>query len=275
MINNELKQVITQNIQRGWALAEQETWSPFEAQLASRYDCPSIARIAAGLRSGFSGEEESQARASADFQKMVRFHWQRKPVTFWMLARSLAEGESFPFAPALRQHLEEPEGAGARIAISSPITKAVAEVLRTLDRAGAAFTRLQKRVLDWEAGTLRFSLQLPAFGGAFDTEAKDPFERSEQDGNGLSVRLEEVIQSDLRLSASAPAHQAAGVLHVTLRGETGNELKTELQLTPAVEYAGGQTRLGAFRETREQLGEHCLVLVSAQPMPDLKDFSSE
>lgn len=275
MINNELKQVITENIQRGWARAEQDQWSRFEAQLAARFDCPSIARIAAGLRGGFTREEEEHARTSADFQKMVRFHWQRRPITFWMLARFLAEGDRFPFAAALNQHLLEPEGVGARIALSSGVTRVVADSIRKLGQAGAALARLQQRVLDWETGTLRFSLRLPALSGAFDTEAKDPFDQGEQGQNGLSVRLEEVVHSDLRLSASTPIAKAPETLHVTLRGETGNEVTTELRLTPSIEYAGGHTRIGAFRETREQLGENCLVLVAATPLPELEDLVSE
>jgi hypothetical protein len=238
------------------------------------WNCPSFPRILEGLHSGFTDEEERQAPMLPDFQKAVYAAWLTGGVSFWMLARSVAESERFPFAPAMRKLLDSSrEG---QIALHSNITSALVKAIAKTRELAESRLRLQNLVLGWESTTHRFVIDLhrPAFtgDGVFAAEDIEPYHQSEKFANGLTVRLEEVVTKVLEVAVSQPVSaDAPSSLHVQLMGETGKSRETEVTLQNSGNFAGGNAEIGEFNNTIRNLGRDCLVVVSPQPFPDLEE----
>lgn len=265
MIDEKVRSLLDRHIECGLALAAKppEADDPIPSPAI---DCPPISRIATALRQGFTPAEEEWARRSPDFQRIVQLYWRVIPVSFWMLARSLTEGARFPFVPALEAHLAE--CAEALAARQSPLTAKLTSRLRRIADA-ESWNRLQRRVLDWEAGVRRFLAPLPAVAGAFATESAEPYFHGADFDNGLSVRLEEVRHSELRVTASLPAVESApDSFHLTLFGDSGEWIATEITLTPSGSFTGGQASLDSLSTAAQRLGRRCLVVVSGSPIPE-------
>lgn len=276
-MNSALKEAFERNIARGVALAHDP--ERIDALLAESknhshmiFDCPPIPRIVEGLKSGFTPEEEKAARRQPDFQRMVRIYWRLRPVSFWMLARFLAEGDAFPFAAAMNQHLQEEEsGIGSRLALQAAFTRRLATAIQKLSGAKEAWLRLRDRIRLWEDASYRFVTEFPRTTLAFADKESEPYDDGEVFEDGLTVRLEEIRSSKLRIAASRPSgERGPETLAITLVGKDGDALPVSVSLTSTGESSGGRSEVGSFPEVSKLLGPKCLVIISSNPLPDLE-----
>jgi hypothetical protein len=255
-------------IARGLALARDPHWfASIEGAPPGQveWDAPPIPRLSAGLREGFTEEEEAWARRSGDFQRAVALYWRTRPVSFWLLARAQAEGSRFPFAIALAQHLDESDD-GDRIVFNAPLIQRLAAVLRETI-APDRWLRLRERWLAWEAGVRRVSVALPATVGAFADIAATPFAMERTFGDGLKIGVEEGSTSQLQVRVSQPASAGVGRVSILLVGEKGGERAGDVPLAAYGDFAGGAATLGGLRPALAELGTRCVVVVAAEPPP--------
>lgn len=277
-MRQELKELLDKTVQQARALAADADW-PRQAYVESGeevgpdWNCPSIPRIAVALREGFTDEEERSAIGNPQFQRMVNMFWNMEPASFWMLARYLADGDKFPFAQAMRHHLENSDaGRQSRLALDFGFTRRLAIVIEKTRDARDAGLRLRDRILAWEAKSRRFMTEFPAPVGAFADKKIEPFDHGEEFADGLTVHLEEVVTSNLHVAISRPARiMEPDTLHVSLIGEASEPWRAEVSLDSSGEFSGGRADAGDFSDIRHSVGTRCLVVISPEPLPDLEE----
>jgi hypothetical protein len=199
--------------------------------------------------------------ASTAVQTIARLYWATEPPTFWILAQSLAQGEAFPFRPALQAHLDQSEGRATAILLESPLVRHLASAIALTHQCD----RLRLQALLWESTSRRAWMPLPstaqfAAHQALPTVLTHAFE------DGLELTLAPV--TELVLVATQPAANPQQHYNLQLIGNAGFTRHHALNLEPVGAYSGARLPLGDLLDATHQLGPHCVIVLSSTPPPD-------
>jgi hypothetical protein len=271
MTNHEVLRLLQQKIEEGLALAanpssDADEAPADEATAARILEWPTIPDLA-GLESGFTAEEEARARTSAKCQELVRLYWRIRPVALWMLARYLVEGDAFPFARALRRHLQDDVRPADASLLKSALAAALARSLAREQPWTSPWTSMLERVRTWEMHSVRFAL--PALRLSFASDEPKLFGARQELPDGAVVTLEEVRRSQLIVSVTRPVDApGTDALYVTLTGDgDGPALKVRVDMTASGSYVGGEKDVSEFGEAMKRLGKNWVAVVSPNPPP--------
>jgi len=210
-----------------------------------------MARFAEGVHGAWTALQIEHVRRCDFCQRLVALEWNSRHPEVKTLAAYAANPEDFPYAAAMRRHLERDACRRCALLSRSPLVKALAALVR-LDKKP-----LEVIALGLEA-RLRFQQMAPPQEEVYAYEA---------DG-GSSLTLHQGGDDSLLVSANInPMTAPSGRVLLEIIGEHGYRA-TDL---PAYE----DSRVcGSVQEARHEFGEHVAMLAASASPESLEELAT-
>lgn len=223
-------------------------------------------RIAEGLVSGFTAQEEQEAKGSPSYQRAVTAAWRIKAPTPWMIARFIAEGASFPFREAMQRYLEGEESSITRMLLRWHRIKGWASAIREAAWGSASWEDLRYDLskMCWVAGLEQ--IEAPVMSMHFADEVPDLYSVTADIEDGTTVTLHQFDHDPaLHVFVTLPDGEVGlEAVEVVLVGSVGEPISARVELAERQGALTGHAELCRFEDFKELFAGSGSVLIVRQ-----------